>query len=211
MTVAVMVGCWLTSVKADDIFPPPWQRGTPNTTYQGWTWPTAENPAPPDEGYYNNYGVPISTVTGGSWTEFLNNHVGVWTLTNSGSLISFNIPNTTNANPVKDVWTQVTWLGGVSNETPVVSVVVNGHQYASSLVESQTEGTGSWIDSAYETVLPFNPTNEIVDVTGSLPGLNVGEVVIDTQCIPEPSSLALLALGSLSLLPYASRKRRLAA
>jgi hypothetical protein len=56
--------------------------------------------------------------------------------------------------------------------------------------------------------LAFNPQYEDVIITGSY---YVGEVVVDTICIPEPSSLALLAVGAISLLPYAWRKRRLAA
>jgi len=56
--------------------------------------------------------------------------------------------------------------------------------------------------------LTYNPQYEDVIITGSY---NLGEVVVDTICIPEPSSLALLAMGSISLLLYASRKRRLAA
>ena len=78
------------------------------------------------------------------------------------------------------------------------------------LMDTQNE-PGGWIASAYEFVLPHNPAAESVVITGSLPGttFDLGEVMIDTICIPEPSSLALLAVGALSLL-YASRKRRAA-
>jgi hypothetical protein len=48
---------------------------------------------------------------------------------------------------------------------------------------------------------------DTVDITTTTGTINVGEIVIDT--IPEPSSLALLAVGAIGL--YASRKRSLAA
>jgi hypothetical protein len=69
-----------------------------------------------------------------------------------------------------------------------------------------------WYQNVYLTTLQFNPASESVVVSGSLAGttFDVGQVVIDTQCIPEPSSLAMLALGALSML-YASRKRSLSA
>jgi hypothetical protein len=61
-----------------------------------------------------------------------------------------------------------------------------------------------WLQSVYLAELPYNPAweNVVVTETG-----DVGQVVIDTECVPEPSSLALLALGGISLLSYASRKR----
>jgi hypothetical protein len=97
------------------------------------------------------------------------------------------------------VWTQITWqsdLGG----SPVVTVdgIVSTLQFTAPV------GNGDWSQSVFETTLPFNPAAEQVIVTGIM---DVGQVVIDTQCIPEPSSLALLAIGAISLLSYASRKR----
>jgi hypothetical protein len=74
-------------------------------------------------------------------------------------------------------------------------------------------GNGNWQQNVYETRLPFNPAAADVVISGALPAttFNVGQVVIDTQCIPKPSSLALSAVGAIGLLTYASRKRRLAA
>jgi len=207
MTVAVVLGCSVASVKADDIYQPPWQRGSANTTFESWNFGTAANPSGPDMSF-NPYGTPAATISGGTWSQFYDNHFGVWTLGSGGS-IDFFIPNTP-VEPTRNkvVWTQLTWQPD-NNGLPVVTVA----GVVSQLVLSAPVGIGGWVQSVYETTLPFNPAAEDVVISGALPGttLDVGQVVIDTICIPEPSSLALLGMGAVSLLLYASRKRRLAA
>ena len=102
------------------------------------------------------------------------------------------------------MWTQITWEPDADLDTPVV--MVNG--IAVNAFTTYAVGTGLWKQSVYDTTLAWNPSSEDVVITGSY---YLGEVVVDTICVPEPSSLALLAVGALSLLTYTSRKRRLAA
>jgi hypothetical protein len=197
LTVAVVFGGSLASVKADDIYPPPWQRGSAGTTFQEWTFPTSVNPAPA-EGFYNPYGTAVATVTGGTWQQFYDNHVGVWTLGSNGR-IDVGVPNTPyDPTRHKLVWTQITWQPDFGAQ-PIVTVDGN----AATLVLSTPVGNGLWFQNVYEYYIPFNPNFEVVSITGAI---DVGQIVIDTQCIPEPSSLALLGIGALGLL-YASRKR----
>ena len=189
LTMAVVFGCSVASVMANDINPPPWDRFQPNTTFQDWNFNTAANPLAPDAGaYFNPNGVPQATITGGTWLANFDQISGVWQLGASSS-IDLNIPNTPiNNNNEKIVWTQITWEGIGINTAPVV--VVNG--IASDPVTSYQVGTGNWWQSYYSTTLPFNPSSEDVIITGSY---YVTEMVVDTICVPEPTSLALLALG----------------
>jgi hypothetical protein len=203
MTVAVVFGCSMVSVKADDLYPPPWTRGAPGTTYQAWDFGTSASPVAADT-FYNPYGVPYATITGGTWSYFYDNHVGVWTLGASDS-IDLYVPNTPlNLNNTKEVWTQVTCQPD-AGPAPVVTVDYgSGSSTVSILQSTQPAGTGDWLQSVYLAELSYNPESENVIITETG---DVGQVVIDTICVPEPSSLALLALGAVSLLSYASRKR----
>jgi hypothetical protein len=198
LTLAVVFGCWVASVRADDIYQPPWLRGQPRTTFQEWTFATSANPLPA-ESVYNPYGTPMAAITGGSWQQFYDNHVGVWTL-GSNDHIDLGIPNSP-YDPWrwKDVWIQVTWEP-ILGAQPVVAVDGN----AATWLLTAPVGNGGWFQSVYEYVFPnYNPDFEVVSISGNIA---LGQVVIDTICVPEPSSLALLAVGAVSLL-YASRKR----
>jgi hypothetical protein len=203
VTVAILFGCSVTSLKADDLYPPPWARGVPGTTYQAWNFGTIANPVVADS-FYNPYGTPTATINGGTWSLFYDNHVGVWTLGAQDS-IDLYIPNSPlDLYNYKEVWTQITWQPD-AGPAPVVTVDYgSGSSALSALQFTQPAGTGGWLQSVYLAVLPYNPSSENVIVTETG---DVGQVVIDTECVPEPSSLALLALGGVSLLSYVSRKR----
>jgi hypothetical protein len=202
MAVAVVLGISVAVVWADDTFPPPWQRGGDRTTYQDWTFGTPANPVAPDVGLLNPYGNPTATIFDAQWAQYgPGNHVGVWSLLTSASYIDVPIANALDhPDWNKDVWTQLTWWSGQTGITP--SVFVDGHE--SQLIETVPTHDG-WMQSTWYYVLPYNPPVETVHVTGLV---NVGELVVDTICIPEPSSLALLAMGALGLAAFVWRRRR---
>lgn len=190
LLAALMVCATVGSAIADDLNPPSW-RGQPSTTFGEWEFSTS-NPNPdPEPGYVYPYGMPTTQVSPGlfqSWMSSWNGRDGVWPL--SGQ-ITATIPNSPVALDEKDIWVQLTWAPQAPSEFPAVSETRFG--VPSTLIE-QTALANGWYHSTYEIELKPNPDWERVLITGAI---NVDEMVIDTHCVPEPGTLALLAVFGL--------------
>jgi len=195
---AILLLVSVVSAFADDLNPPSW-RGQAGTTWGIWEFNT-NNPNPlPDQGY-NPYGTPSTQVTPGlfqSWQPNWGGRSGVWPL--SGE-IWITIPNNPVANPYKDIWVQLTWAEQATGNTPLV-LATAPENTASSLVNQVALG-GGWYHSTYSIRLYPNPNQETLLITG---GINVDQLVIDTRCVPEPSSILALSAGLIGLV---LRKRR---
>jgi hypothetical protein len=190
--VIILVVLSAVAALADDLTPPSW-RGQAGTTFGVWDFAT-NNPNPlPDAGYVYPWGLPTIQITPGlfqSWQPNWGGRSGVWPL--SGQ-IELTIPNSPVANPEKDIWIQLTWAEQAPGNTPSVSETRFG--VPSSLVSQQALG-GGWFHSTYEITLHPNPDWERLLITG---GINVDQMVIDTRCVPEPTSLLALSAGLLGL------------
>ncbi|MCL5103730.1 MAG: PEP-CTERM sorting domain-containing protein [Armatimonadetes bacterium] len=184
---------------SDDLHPPPW-RGQPGTTFAAWEFLTPDPNALPDQ-MYNPNGVPAMQIWTGieqHWFDQWEGRIGVWPL--SGALEVL-IPNYPPPNPYKDIWIQITWAPQVPDVTPFVKEKISG---TLAQLVSQTPFPGTpWVHSVYAIRLFPNPTHEIVRIDG---GIMVDELVIDTICIPEPSSLLALSGSVLALVAW--RRRR---
>ncbi len=98
--VVVAVG----SAWADDLYPPAW-RGQPGSTFQQWEFSTP-NPTPLPDLMLNPYGTPSLHAypgTSQNWVDQWGGRQGMWPL--SGT-IEVTIPNSTVANPYKDIRVQ---------------------------------------------------------------------------------------------------------
>jgi hypothetical protein len=198
--LTVMVAAMAAPAWADDLNPPPW-RGQPGTTFGMWEFSTS-NPNPlPELGYIYPYGMPTTEVYPGlfqSWQSTWGGRSGVWPL--SGE-IYVTIPNLPLPNPFKDIWVQLTWAEQAPNVDPTVTET---RFSVPSTVVSEVPLAGGWFHTTYLIHIEPNPDWEKILITGAV---NVDEMVIDTRCIPEPTTMALLGLGVAGL-AFCGRCRR---
>lgn len=199
----ILVCSWAV---ADDLVPPPWQRGMPNSTYQEWDFPDGQlQPANP--GYINPNGVPIQ-IPGGTtgptaWQPTFAGRTGVWCIGPNGELV-FMIPNNPVPENEKHIWAQITWF--VAPGDPSVTVVPFGPPAGQARTVGTIDLAEGWHHSTFEFILPEQPEVEFFHIVNHLPDTNVyiDQVVIDTLCVPEPASMAAVALGLGALI----RRRR---
>ena len=190
--------------QAEDLFPPVWRtdpKGLAPTTYQRWEFTTGDNPAAPDE-FANSFGDPDATTYNVSisfpretyWmaTDIASGRQGVWRINSeSDSFISLQIPNNPDENAEKWIWLQVTYSDGIGHQ-PVLQT--EPPSMSIDLVESRPLADGYYHDTFLIVIQP-NPVEEVIEIYPRYCNIYIDEIVVDTICIPEPATLALLAAG----------------
>lgn len=192
---------------ADDLNPPVW-RGLEGTTFAQWGFLTDSLTPAPDT-MVNPYGIASLTVHpayGSPWYQIWGGREGVWSL---AGLLDLEIANSPIQNPLKLIQIQLTWAGDFNSSAarPVVTVgadLANGlpaevigpvAQVTVDLEPTGVQGADPfWHHTTYLFEVSPNPIIDYIDIAGSV---RVDQVVIDTYCIPEPMTLALLGLGGL--------------
>ena len=195
----LVVGLMVVPAVADDLNPPPW-RGLDGTSYARWEFGTDDPYAPPENDWYNPYGMPeieVQPLT--DWYDEYDGRLGVWALSGEIWVDIWNYPEPL---PHKFIWVQLTWAPMEFEPNPfpnVEEIFTTGGPYYGTLQDEFDVGPDpfEWYHSTYLIELWPNPDFETVHIWGDI---YVDEVVIDTWCIPEPASLSLLALGSLVVL-----------
>ena len=208
LALCAMLAICSAAAIADDLNPPPWQRYTPGTTYAEWEFSTSNPNANPDQ-YYNPFGMPVAQCepgVGQSWLSNWGGRQGMWPLSGTIAVPILNYPI---ANPYKDIWVQITWAQQTTTSQPYVSELTTGDQgkLISQQIIGQTGepvGDGNWYSSTFEIQMSPNPSTETVKIDGTIV---VDELIIDTDCVPEPSGLLTLLVSGIGLAGFAWRRR----
>ena len=190
------------TVTDGDLNPPPW-RGEWSTTSQVWEFMDPNpGPLPPDgpaaggQPPLDSTHLIVTPAPGADWLDIDEGRLGVWPL--SGEIF-VHVENHEPPNDVKMVWTQLTWRPqdptdplGVPRLTGFNPDIAGGVLP----IDVITSADG-WIHSTLYFEIRPNPEWEDFIIAGDI---NVDTLVIDTWCIPEPATMALLALGGLALI-----------
>ena len=205
-------------VFGEDVQPPVW-RCQESTTWQYWDFLTPDDggieglvpdgPGPlsyPDGGYLPSTKAWMDPAPGMEWLsedyrfEYEPGKevgIGVWPLSGwVDILVDNHDPNPDNE---KWMWVQVTWRPMLDGGVPVFLDIDPTPMYEPIMVQEIPLGP-EWRETTYEWKLDSNPPYESFSLGGAI---HLDEIVIDTWCIPEPSTVVLLSLGV-----FATMRRR---
>jgi hypothetical protein len=213
-----------TSARGEYVFPPPWIT-TPNDpqwaggviTHQRWefnqdlNYPVEKNNpfAPPGTPWANVAHGAGATVNGPNGTP-----TRVWQIVpdpfdpGAPGYLDVFVPNSPADNTRKKVvWAQVTTDS--SEPSVVVTDPASGTVMGTVSVVgiANTYPTTAWYTYAYRIDIPTNPNVEMITFNGIVVGKSISEVSIDTICVPEPASVAMLASAALFLAWIYGRRR----
>jgi len=206
--ICVLIICGLTHFAFAGMW---WTRGDAGSTYQMWTFDDADNPAFPEIDQ-NPYGqaLAIITVNAGSSSAAGWDSSGIWYGHSAEVLLT--IPNNPLANDYKEIWVEVGCRGHFPPdvENPPNSGLGLGTGY---FVLNPTGNDVSVIDlgftfvedkiNAGRRILTFgvrispNPNYETIYFMLLNSGADVDYISLDTICLPEPATLAILGLGAI--------------
>jgi len=208
---------------AEDVAPAPY-RGEPGSTTQQWDFMTAGEPLGPETVYYpapdgtggitdNPYGVADLEIMGVWMTHDPAAGPG-----NGGAWFDYEIMDIVVPNQVvpplntwKDIRIQITYYDPTPDPVPPRADVSAGPNLVELVDENVVPLGPDWYVLVKDWRIAPNPQEELVMIDnphlGQLGVHAVGEVVIDTVCVPEPATVVLVTCGGLSL-GLARRRRR---
>jgi len=212
----------MTLPAAAEDLQPPWWRGELSTTSQVWEFSDPTTPpgvAIPPDGPAPGGNDPLDSTQliwepgPTPWDHWLEQDqpyeyepgewVGLGVIPLSGwidVIVDNHDPKPENE---KWIWVQVTWRPQDEGEEPIFEGLEPAPVDPPVIVEEIWLGVGqdgdplAWRETTYFWKLDWNPPDESFTISGTI---NIDELVIDTWCVPEPATLALVAIGAVALL-----------
>lgn len=180
---------------------------TPAITSQTWTFSDANNPAYPTS-LSNAFGTPTATLstTGDTslfgWEIEYYGRDGVWYGDPLG--ITLIIPNQPGTGDYKEIWLTMDFIGTV--DIPITITPFPGGGTVSIIDQDISDADpDGWKTLDIGWKITPNPNEEKICISVFGTGGFVDYITVDTACVPEPATLALLGLGTLVLI---KRKRK---
>lgn len=202
------------TASADDLTPPTWRNTDPSWTVQEWgLYSPPGPPLAPDgniwgsngSGFVNPFGLPQMSASGPiSFYPFNIGRPGVYELHNNLSTLDFDIPNDGGGvGSTKLIRAQIDWISPGSSLHPNGSILANGQTFFA-IGQFDIPSANGWIHTTLDFQLPFCPNLETFRLNSDFGHVFVDQVVIDTICVPEPTTVASIGLGLAALM----RRRR---
>jgi hypothetical protein len=191
-----------------DIQPPPW-RGQYSTTSQVWEFLTPDTgnldglkpdgPAPGGNDPLPSTHVIVTPMFDWIDLDVESGREGIWPLS---GWIDVLVDNHEPENEYKLVWVQVVWRPQDPANPDIPSIgdlePDADPRYPVSLTEQGHVDLGhGWSESTFTWRIYPNPVDEAFTIGGVI---DVDALIVDTWCIPEPATVALLGLSSVVLL-----------
>lgn len=205
ITICAVAGLLLITAApamADDPCSPSW-RGQEGTLYAAWnSWTGFAGPMPPDDWESNGLASPQAYAYGSAYLKPSYSGRSSLLRLDGDDESKFDMPNFVGGD-YKDIWIQVTYYKP-DTRYPLFTVVTEEKFDMTTpvLEDSEVWGTTGWVTEAWSFQLSPNPEWEEIWLNFSSYDsyTYVDQVVIDTQCTPEPTTIALLGLGAIGLL-----------
>jgi len=182
-------------VGPDDV-QPPWWRGQPGTTSQFWLF---NDPNPlgirPDgslgQPFLPSTHINVQPISPWIQSDPNSGRFGIWPLSGRMDVTVDNYPIN---NPEKWMWVQVVWQPqpGLPNTGPILGGFNPPAGTPIEIVPEQLPN--GWFETTFKWKIYPNPIDESFIIEGNI---NVDQVIIDTWCVPEPTSMLLWTMGGL--------------